>query len=184
MKGHLIRNILLKDLTPKISLEKFLNQKILKNGISVILVYILIFLPAINHISAPLGATLLEIFLVGKKPCYLLGEGYVKTFKELMNDTEWDKYGTGNYDKCSDCMAHCGYEASAVTDVFANPLKALSVALKGPKTEGVMAKEIDISNSRDPDFFHDAHVSEMMSKLHAQKRMKQMIHLFHQLVQL
>ena len=105
-----------------------------------------------------------------QKPCYLLGEGYVKTFKELMNDTEWDKYGTGNYDKCSDCMAHCGYEASAVTDVFANPLKALSVALKGPKTEGVMAKEIDISNSRDPDFFHDTHVSEMMRKLHAQKK--------------
>ena len=105
-----------------------------------------------------------------QKPCYLLGEGYVKTFKELMNDTEWDKYGTGNYDKCSDCMAHCGYEASAVTDVFANPLKAISVALKGPKTEGAMAKEIDISKSRDPDFFHDTHVSEMMKKLHAQKQ--------------
>ena len=87
-----------------------------------------------------------------------------------MNDTEWDKYGTGNYDKCSDCMAHCGYEASAVTDVFANPLKAISVALKGPKTEGTMAKEIDISKSRDPDFFHDTHVSEMMKKLHAQKQ--------------
>ena len=105
-----------------------------------------------------------------QKPCYLLGEGYVETFKELMNDTEWDKYGTGNYEKCSDCMAHCGYEASAVTDVFANPLKAVSVALKGPKTEGAMAEEIDISKSRDPDFFHDTHVSEMMKKLHAQKQ--------------
>ena len=59
-------------------------------------------------------------------------------------------------------VAHCGYEASAVTDVFANPLKAISVALKGPKTEGEMVEEIDISKSRDPDFFHDAHVSEMM----------------------
>jgi phage-related protein len=67
-------------------------------------------------------------------------------------------------------MAHCGYEASAVTDVFANPLKALSVALKGPKTEGEMAEEIDISKSRGPDFFHDTHVSEMMKKLHAQKQ--------------
>ena len=86
-----------------------------------------------------------------------------------MNDTEWDKYGTGNYDKCSDCMAHCGYEASAVTDVFSNPLKAASVFFKGPKTEGPMAKEIDISNSRDPDFFHDTHVSDMMKKLHTEK---------------
>ena len=87
-----------------------------------------------------------------------------------MVETEWDKYGTGNYDKCSDCMAHCGYEASAVEDVFANPLKAISVALKGPKTKGAMAKEIDISKSRDPDFFHDTHVSEMMKKLHADKK--------------
>ena len=94
----------------------------------------------------------------------------MKSFKELMNETEWDKYGTGNYDKCSDCMAHCGYEASAVTDVFTNPLKAATVAIKGPKTEGAMAEEIDISKSRDPDFFHDTHVSEMMKKLHAQQK--------------
>ena len=47
-------------------LEKFLNHKILKNGILVILVYILIFLLVINHISALHGETQLEIFLVGK----------------------------------------------------------------------------------------------------------------------
>ena len=105
-----------------------------------------------------------------QKPCYLLGEGYAKSFNELMVETEWDKYGTGNYDKCSDCMAHCGYEASAVEDVFSSPLKAISVALKGPKTKGAMAKEIDISKSRDPDFFHDTHVSEMMKKLQADKK--------------
>jgi len=43
-----------------------------------------------------------------QKPCYLIGEGYVDTFKELMEDTNWDLYGTSNYEKCSDCMAHCG----------------------------------------------------------------------------
>ncbi len=43
-----------------------------------------------------------------QKPCYLLGEGYVKTFKELMDDTEWDDYGVGNYEKCANCMVHCG----------------------------------------------------------------------------
>ena len=45
-------------------------------------------------------------------------------------------------------MANCGYEASAVTDGFSNPLKAESVALKGPNTEGEMAEESDISRSR------------------------------------
>lgn len=104
-----------------------------------------------------------------QKPCYLLGEGYVNSFDELMNNTDWDKYGTGNYDKCSDCMAHCGYEASAVNDVFANPIKAVQVALNGPKTEGPMADEIDLSKSRDPDFVFDTHVSEMMKRIHEEK---------------
>ena len=49
-----------------------------------------------------------------QRPCYLLGEGYAKTFKELMEDTDWDSYGTGNYEKCADCMVHCGFEATAV----------------------------------------------------------------------
>ncbi len=49
-----------------------------------------------------------------QRPCYLLGEGYAKTFKELMETTDWDRYGTGNYEKCADCMVHSGYEASAV----------------------------------------------------------------------
>ncbi len=59
-----------------------------------------------------------------QRPCYLLGEGYTKTFKELMEETEWEKYGTGNYEKCADCMVHCGYEASAVTDTVKRPWKA------------------------------------------------------------
>lgn len=53
-----------------------------------------------------------------QKPCYLLGEAYVETFKQLMEETEWDKYGTGRHEKCADCMVHCGYEASAVDDTF------------------------------------------------------------------
>jgi len=43
-----------------------------------------------------------------QRPCYLLGEGYAKTFKELMETTDWDRYGTGNYEKCADCMVHSG----------------------------------------------------------------------------
>ncbi len=44
-----------------------------------------------------------------QRPCYLLSEGYAPSFAALMNDTDWDAYGTGNYEKCADCMAHCGY---------------------------------------------------------------------------
>lgn len=55
-----------------------------------------------------------------QKPCYLLGEGYAKTFGELMETTAWDRYGTGRNEKCADCMVHCGYEPSAVVDTFAS----------------------------------------------------------------
>ncbi len=54
-----------------------------------------------------------------QRPCYLLQEGYVQTFKELMEDTEWDNYGrrSGN-EKCKDCAVHCGFEASSVDYTF------------------------------------------------------------------
>ncbi len=54
-----------------------------------------------------------------QKPCYLLNEGHYKTFKELLEKTEWEKYGhkSGN-PKCADCMVHCGYEPSAATDAM------------------------------------------------------------------
>ena len=58
-----------------------------------------------------------------QRPCYLLGEGYAKTFKELMETTDWDEYGVGNYEKCADCMVHCGFEATAVADAIRHPLK-------------------------------------------------------------
>ena len=54
-----------------------------------------------------------------QKPCYLLQEGYAKTFAELMETTDWDAYGhkSGN-EKCRDCMVHCGYEPTAVNHTF------------------------------------------------------------------
>ncbi len=58
-----------------------------------------------------------------QRPCYLLGEGYAKTFKELMETTDWDRYGTGNYEKCADCMVHSGYEATAVAETVRKPWK-------------------------------------------------------------
>ena len=80
-----------------------------------------------------------------QKPCYLLDkEGFAGSFKELMDETNWEVYGTGKNPKCDNCMAHCGYEGTAVEDTFAHPLKALKVHLRGPKTEGDMAEEVPI----------------------------------------
>jgi hopanoid biosynthesis associated radical SAM protein HpnH len=78
-----------------------------------------------------------------QKPCYLLvGEGYASSFSGLMEETEWNNYGTGRNPKCDNCMVHCGFEATAVNDTVSNPLKALGVFLKGPKTDGKMAPEL------------------------------------------
>jgi len=64
-----------------------------------------------------------------QKPCYLLDEGYAASFQELMDDTEWEKYGHRNHDKCKDCTAHCGYEATAVED-STNGLKNMVYSAK------------------------------------------------------
>ena len=77
-----------------------------------------------------------------QKPCYLLSdEGYVNSFQELLETTPWEKYGTSKNPKCANCMAHCGYEATAVEDTMRNPVKALLTFIKGPKTEGEMVPE-------------------------------------------
>ncbi len=90
-----------------------------------------------------------------QRPCYLLNEGYAGTFRELMEDTDWDGYGTGNYEKCANCMVHCGYEATAVNDTVTRPLRALKVALKGVRTEGPMAPEIPLDGQRPAEFVFD-----------------------------
>jgi hopanoid biosynthesis associated radical SAM protein HpnH len=104
-----------------------------------------------------------------QRPCYLLGEGYVQTFRELMEETEWDQYGTGNYEKCADCMVHCGFEATAVSDTLANPLKALKVFLMGPDTEGPMAPEIPLDKQRSAQFVFSSHVEQALAKIKADK---------------
>jgi hopanoid biosynthesis associated radical SAM protein HpnH len=99
-----------------------------------------------------------------QKPCYLLGEGYVSSFRELMETTEWDRYGTGAYEKCADCMVHCGYEPTAVSDTVARPLRALSVWLRGVRTEGPMAPEIDLTNARAPEYVFESNLSDFIEK--------------------
>ena len=102
-----------------------------------------------------------------QRPCYLLGEGYAKTFKELMEETDWDSYGVGNYEKCANCMVHSGFEASAVADTVKRPLTALSVMLRGVRTEGPMAKDIPIDNQRPADYVFSKHVEERLVQIRA-----------------
>ncbi len=104
-----------------------------------------------------------------QKPCYLLSEGYASTFKELMEDTPWDQYGTGNYEKCANCMVHCGYEPTAVADTVKHPLKALSVFLKGIDTEKPMAPEIPLDQQRPAEFVFEGLVETMSQKLDREK---------------
>ena len=100
-----------------------------------------------------------------QRPCYLLGEGYAKSFRELMEETDWDAYGTGNYEKCADCMVHSGYEATAVMDSVKHPLKAAVVALRGVRTEGEMAPEIVLDRQRPATYVFSRHVEEATARL-------------------
>ena len=104
-----------------------------------------------------------------QKPCYLLGEGYAKTFKELMEDTAWEKYGVGNYEKCADCMVHSGFEATAVLDTLKHPLKAAMVQLRGVKTDGPLKPDISLANQRPADFVFSGHVQNMLNDIHEAK---------------
>jgi hopanoid biosynthesis associated radical SAM protein HpnH len=104
-----------------------------------------------------------------QRPCYLLGEGYAKTFEELMGETDWDAYGTGNYEKCAQCMVHSGYEATAVMDAVKHPLKALSVAVRGVQTEGEWAPEIALEGQRPAQYVFSRHVEEAMDRLKHQE---------------
>jgi hypothetical protein len=100
-----------------------------------------------------------------QKPCYLLGEGYTKTFKELMDTTDWETYGTGKYEKCADCMAHCGYEPTAANAALTNPLKAMWVALRGVRTSGPMAPEINLDHQRPAQYIFSSEVQKRLSEI-------------------
>ena len=101
-----------------------------------------------------------------QRPCYLLNEGYATSYRALMEETDWDSYGTGRYEKCADCMVHCGYEPTAVNDTVLSPLKALAVSLRGVRTEGPMAPEISLAEQRPADFIFDKLVNQAVAELH------------------
>ncbi len=104
-----------------------------------------------------------------QKPCYLLGEGFVGSFKELMETTAWDSYGTGRYEKCADCMVHCGYEGTAVDDTFSRPWKALKVALFGVRTDGEMAPDIAMDKARPAEYVFEKQVETALATISPKK---------------
>ena len=57
-----------------------------------------------------------------QRPCYLMNEGgYAKTYRELLDTTDWSRYGhkSGN-PKCLNCMTHCGFEPTSVSSAFSS----------------------------------------------------------------
>ncbi|HXS26637.1 MAG TPA: adenosyl-hopene transferase HpnH [Steroidobacteraceae bacterium] len=80
-----------------------------------------------------------------QRPCYLLSdEGYAPSFRSLIEETEWERYGVGRNPRCNNCMAHCGFEGTAVDDAFRRPWKAAAVSLRGPRTHGPMAPDLPL----------------------------------------
>ena len=104
-----------------------------------------------------------------QRPCYLIGEGYARSFRELMDETDWDAYGTGNYEKCANCMVHSGYEASAVQDAVAHPLKALRVSMRGVRTDGAFAPDIPLTGQRPAQYVHSRHVEHKLAEIRITK---------------
>jgi len=66
-----------------------------------------------------------------QRPCYLMSDGYVSTYKELIETTDWDKYGRGRDPRCDNCMAHCGYEPTAVLKSTGSIKESLRAVLQG-----------------------------------------------------
>ncbi|MXV43810.1 adenosyl-hopene transferase HpnH [Saccharibacter sp. 17.LH.SD] len=122
-----------------------------------------------NYRCTPWGKPLRTVF-GWQRPCYLLGEGYAKTFKELMDDTAWDQYGTGAYEKCADCMVHSGYESTAVMDAVRRPWHFIKVALTGPETEKPMLPEISLANQRPASYGYDEQVAEQMNRIETKEK--------------
>jgi len=52
-----------------------------------------------------------------KSPCYLITDRHYKTYKQMIIETDWEKYGNGNDPRCANCMVHSGFEASAISSL-------------------------------------------------------------------
>jgi hopanoid biosynthesis associated radical SAM protein HpnH len=60
-----------------------------------------------------------------QRPCYLMSDGYASSYQELVETTNWDQYGRGQDPRCENCMAHCGYEPTAVNATMHSPKESV-----------------------------------------------------------
>ena len=66
-----------------------------------------------------------------QRPCYLMSDGYAKTYRELIETTDWDAYGRGRDPRCENCMAHCGYEPTATLATTRSLKQSLRAVFSG-----------------------------------------------------
>lgn len=52
-----------------------------------------------------------------KAPCYLITDAHYPSYREMMEKTQWSRYGVGKDERCAQCMMHCGFEPSVVIEV-------------------------------------------------------------------
>jgi len=96
------------------------------------------FLAGNRHYQCTPWGTPTRNVLGWQRPCYLLpDEGYAPSFKALMEETEWERYGVGRNAKCSHCMVHSGFEATAVEDMLRHPFETLKILLRGHQLQKI-----------------------------------------------
>jgi hopanoid biosynthesis associated radical SAM protein HpnH len=65
-----------------------------------------------------------------QRPCYLMSDApYARSYRELVEETDWSRYGRGRHLKCENCMAHCGYEPTAVVATVGSLRESLRAAV-------------------------------------------------------
>lgn len=106
----------------------------------------------IDYDCTPWGNPTYNVF-GWQKPCYLLADGYVRSFKELIETTDWPRYGQKGTDpRCKNCMVHCGYEASAVDDAFSvrGGLRLLKAAKSFLRPGSFTTEELEAFDNQKP----------------------------------
>jgi len=66
-----------------------------------------------------------------QRPCYLMADGYAETYQELIETTDWSRYGRGRDPRCENCMAHCGYEPTAMLATARSLKQSLRAVVSG-----------------------------------------------------
>jgi hypothetical protein len=66
-------------------------------------------------------------------------------------------------------MVHCGFEGTATKHAIKNPLKLAAIALKGVRTDGPMAPDIDLSKQRPAEYTFSRHVESKLAEIRERK---------------